>query len=215
MTKTVEQKRREDREYWRKNRERLNQKRRERYANNPQLQAKHKERCRRQYDQRQSLRPHQGRKLRRLPKRAKLKIDSHHVVNILVVPVSYLAYKLGVQSRTIKGWERSGVLPEMGWRGKGHRYWPILFVEICRDVIRDLVPEGVGPGIKLTDRGIKEEVIKRWQKGKKKYLSDPNYGLHYFRLNEKDNNGTQESSTESHPQEGRKKAARKKNRTSG
>lgn len=180
---SAESRRRAQREYYRRNKKKINAQRRRNYREDPKLREEHRARCREQYQARKE-RANTGRTFsqRRRPRRAKLKMGKH-APSIYVVPIGYFARRLGVAPKTVRKWEEIGVIPEMGLREKTARYWPVLFIEITREVIRDLVPEGVARGVKLLGRGIKEKVIKRWNAEKKLYLQEPDYGRALIEIN--------------------------------
>lgn len=184
---------RRTRKYWRDNAEEINRRRRERYAKSKKLREEHRARCKEQYAQRQKEKPHPKRLLRRLPRRAKLQLDKRTTVEIYVVPISYFAKRLGVARDTIRRWEAKGIIPKMGWRGHRQRYWPVLFIEITREVIRELAPEGPAQGVPLAGRGIPQEIVKRWKKRKSIYKQNPEYGGNIYRLQPpKDGHGEEE-----------------------
>lgn len=168
------------RRWYHRNKATLLVKRRERFAKNAVVRDRNRARCRDYYRRKKGSKPVIPVGLRRRPRFVAMSIRTpdgqSHVVRIVVVTVAYFARRIGIKRERLLSWESNGFIPKFGQRLKdGTRIWPLLFVDIVREVMERRPPR-VGFNMRRFNLLSCAEIVKLWNKRKVEYLTNPNYG---------------------------------------
>lgn len=168
------------RRWYHRNKAALLVKRRARFAKYAVLRDKNRARCKAYYRKKKDLRPVIPPGLRRRPRFVAMSIKTPdgkaHVVRVVVATIAYFAKRLGISRERLTAWEKNGLIPKFGQRLKdGTRIWPLLFMDIVREVMERRPPRS-GYKVRKFNLLSCSEIVKLWNERRSIYLTNPNYG---------------------------------------
>lgn len=166
---------RAQRDWYHRNKEAVNQRRRQKYARSPGVRNAHRARCRRWWQAKRAASPVVPVGLRRRPERVTFLLGGKPVT-VLAVTIGYIAARLGVRINTFRKWETAKYIPKMNWRSRdGARIWPLLFMDICAKELSD-TPLVRGRNASHQNRLLHDRIVQQWTQRRTEYLTNPDYG---------------------------------------